>query len=75
MNLYDDAVALADKLSVAEKAQLIEHLGNTLRHDLEVEAFQRMSWHEFLNRTYGILADDPIERPEQLPIEEREPLE
>jgi hypothetical protein len=75
MNLYEDVVTLADQLSVAEKAQLIEHLGNSLRHDLEVEAYRRMSWHEFLDRTYGILADDPIERPEQLPVEEREPLE
>ncbi len=42
MNLYDDVVTLVDKLSVAEKAQLIEHLGSALRHDLEVEAFRRM---------------------------------
>ena len=75
MNLYEDVVSLADKLSVAEKAQLIEHLGNTLRHDLEVEAFRRMPWHEFLDHTYGILADNPIERPEQLPLEERDPIE
>jgi len=75
MNLYEDVVDLADKLSVAEKARLIEHLGSTLQHDLEVEAYLRMPWQEFLKRTYGILADDPIERPEQLPLEEREPLE
>jgi hypothetical protein len=75
MNLYDEVVTQADQLSVDEKARLIEHLGNALRHDLEVETFRRMPWHEFLRRTYGILADDPIERPEQLPLEEREPLE
>lgn len=29
----------------------------------------------FFDRTYGALADDPIERPEQLPLEEREEIE
>jgi len=28
----------------------------------------------FLDRTFGCLRDDPIERPEQLPLESREPL-
>lgn len=75
MNLYEDVVTLADKLSVAEKVQLIRHLENTLRNDLDVEEFRQVQWHEFLRQTYGLLADDPIERPEQLPLEEREPFE
>jgi hypothetical protein len=29
----------------------------------------------FFDRTYGALADDPIIRPPQLPLEVREPLE
>ena len=29
----------------------------------------------FFDRTYGALADDPIERPPQLPLEERDPVE
>jgi hypothetical protein len=29
----------------------------------------------FFDRTYGALADDPIERPEQLPLEDREDVE
>ena len=29
----------------------------------------------FFDRTYGALADDPIERPLQLPLEERDPIE
>lgn len=75
MNIYEEAVSLADQLSLAEKARLIEHLSIRLRHDLEVEAFRRMPWHDFLERTSGLLADDPIERPPQLPLEERSPLE
>jgi len=75
MDFYDEVVTLADRLSLAEKARLMEHLSSTLRHDLESLDFQRMSWHEFIEHTAGILADDPIERPPQLPLEEREPLE
>ena len=29
----------------------------------------------YFEQTYGSLADTPIERPEQLPYEEREPIE
>lgn len=75
MTVYNDVVSLADKLTLFEKARLLEHLSMVLKRDLEVEAFRRMPWHEFIERTAGILADDPIERPPQLPYEEREPLE
>jgi len=75
MTLYDEAAMIAERLSLAEKVRLIEHLSATLRLDLEVEAFKRMSWHEFIDQTAGSLADDPIERPAQLPLESREPLE
>jgi hypothetical protein len=75
MNLYEEAVYLADRLSLAEKAKLMEHLSSTLKHDLEIEAFRRMPWHEFIDRTAGSLANDPIARPEQLPTKNRESLE
>ncbi|MCC6801284.1 MAG: hypothetical protein IT319_00260 [Anaerolineae bacterium] len=75
MDVYDEIVSKADRLSVAEKVRLLEHLSTALRHDLEVEAFQRMPWREFIERTAGILSDDPIERPPQPPLEEREMLE
>jgi hypothetical protein len=29
----------------------------------------------FFDRTYGALADDPLERPPQLPLEDRDPIE
>ncbi|MCK6580417.1 MAG: hypothetical protein L6Q98_20170 [Anaerolineae bacterium] len=72
---YQSVVELADQLPLAEKARLIEHLSAGLRQNLEVEAFRRMDWHEFLERTAGSLADTPIERPPQPPLEERESLE
>ncbi|MBI5957279.1 MAG: hypothetical protein HY866_00995 [Chloroflexi bacterium] len=75
MELYQQVITLAGKLSLVEKARLIEYLSSALTHELELESFHAMPWHEFIERTAGILADDPIERPPQLPLEEREPLE
>jgi hypothetical protein len=61
-----------ERLPVSEKWRLVNHL----LHSLELEQTQPITdWHAALRATYGILADDPIERPPQLPIEEREPIE
>ncbi|PJF26876.1 MAG: hypothetical protein CUN53_06190 [Phototrophicales bacterium] len=75
MTIYEQVSQMAAQLSLAEKLRLIEMLSASLRRELEVEAFQRMPWHEFVERTAGLLGDDPIERPPQLQLEEREPLE
>lgn len=42
----------------------------TIQPKTEAEA-----WVDFVNRTYGILADDPIERPAELPQDVRDPIE
>ena len=45
-------------------------------HPLEGELVDELGWPlGFFDRTYGALADDPIERPPQLPLEERDPIE
>lgn len=75
MTNYEQVSQMAAKLSLAEKLRLIEALSASLRRELEIEAFRRMPWHEFVERTAGLLEDDPIERPAQLQFEEREPLE
>ena len=75
MTIYEEIVTLVDHLTLGEKARLLEHLSSAVRHDLEVEAFLRMPWQMFIEQTAGILADSPIERPDQLGFEEREPLE
>ena len=42
----------------------------------EPQAVDENGWPiGFFERTYGALADDPIERPPQLPLEERDPIE
>jgi hypothetical protein len=75
MTLLDNIIQLTDQLSLREKASLIEYISASIKRDVESEGFQRLPWHEFLERTAGILADDPMEIPEELPYEEREPLE
>lgn len=43
---------------------------------VERQAVDARGWPTgFFERTYGALADDPIERPPQLPLEERDPIE
>jgi hypothetical protein len=74
MTQYDEVVTLADQLPLVERARLLEHLSGTLKRDLDIEAFRRMPWTEFSERTSGSLANDPIERPPQLPLEAREPI-
>jgi len=37
-----------------------------------VEGEKAESWVDFVNRTYGMFADDPIERPDQPPQQDRD---
>ncbi len=67
----DQLIAQAMSLSSLDKVRLMEKLATALEHELA----QKSDWHTFLRETYGILADDPIERPPQGDYEEREPLE
>lgn len=74
MTIYDDAAALAEKLSSADKVRLIERLRLLLRRDLVTDDWMRLPWADFVQQTAGSLASDPIERPPQLPYEDREPI-
>jgi hypothetical protein len=62
MAAYEQVATLADQLTLAEKARLLEHLSMSLKHDLEAEAFKRMPYEQFIALTYGMFAADPIER-------------
>lgn len=59
------------KLTTAERLRMMELLTATLQADFARQA----DWHTALQSTYGILADDPIERPPELPLEDREMVE
>lgn len=38
------------------------------------EKMVQQNWLKFINQSYGCLADDPLERPEQPPLNEIDPL-
>lgn len=63
----------AEKMSTADKWQLVRYLLDELQE--AEKTTEPESWEDFVNRMYGALADDPIERPEQLPLTERDPID
>jgi hypothetical protein len=67
--LFDEV----SRLPSAEKWQLVRRLLDEL--EAEKQATKREDWVAFVNRMYGALADDPIERPPQLPLTERDPID
>lgn len=72
MTIYDEAVQLTGRMTLAEKVRLLEHLSQSLKQDIETEAYRHMPWEQFIHLTYGSLADDPIERNQPLYPDERE---
>ncbi len=66
MTVYEEAIQLTNRLTLAEKVLLLEHLSTVLKQDLEIEAYKHIPWEQFLDLTYGSLADDPIERDQPL---------
>lgn len=68
----DKLLAEVEQLSSSDKWRLVNHVLRALEQEQHASS---TDWKTALKATYGILADDPIERPPQLPLEEREPLE
>jgi hypothetical protein len=75
MNVYDDAIQLTQHMSLVEKVRLLEHLSTEIKHDIEVEAYKHIPWDQFIDLTYGSLADDPIERNQPLQPDARDEIE
>jgi len=69
MDKVDELLHEVERLSAAEKWQLVNHVLRLL----EREQVNRVDWHQFLRETYGSLRDTPIERWDQGDYEEREP--
>ena len=59
------ALRAMHQLTFEEKVQLLEFLSRSLQHDIKLGAYKDISWEEFLEMTYGSLADDPIELPDR----------
>lgn len=62
-----------EKMSNADKWQLVRHLLDELAEENQTGISE--SWVDFVNRMYGALADDPIERLPQLPLTDRDPID
>jgi hypothetical protein len=75
MTVYEEAVQLTRQMTVVEKVRLLEHLSTALKHELEIEAYKHIPWDQFLDLTYGSLADDPIERNQPLEFDQRDAIE
>jgi hypothetical protein len=44
-------------------------------YNVQPKSDEEEDWIAFVNRNYGVLADDPIERPPELPLEIRDEIE
>ncbi len=75
MVAYEQVATLADQLTLAEKVRLLERLSTAVKHDLELEAYKHIPWEQFIDLTYGSLADDPIERDQPLYPDVRDEIE
>jgi hypothetical protein len=75
MTIYEEAVQLTARMTLAEKVRLLEHLSHTLKADIATEAYRRMPWEQFIDLTYGSMADNPIERNQPLQPDVRDAIE
>ena len=75
MDIYDQAVELVSRMTLADKAQLLEYLSTALKADITTEAYKYMPKEEFVKLTYGSLANDPIERNQPLHPDVRDEIE
>ena len=73
---YEQLAPLADELTHEDKVRLMEHLRlESEREQLAQSPEARGQPPGFFERTYGSLADDPIERPPQGDYEIRDEIE
>ena len=75
MTVYEEAIQLTSRMTLADKVRLLEYLSKALKQDIETEAYRHMPWEQFLDLTYGSLADDPIERNQPLYADVRDEIE
>lgn len=72
---YEQLVTMAEALPSRDKVRLIQQLTRTLEKEYIAQLPEAPGWPPgFIERTYGSLADDPIERPPQGDFEERDAI-
>lgn len=73
---FEQVAPLADTLTQRDKVRLIQRLSTELEREYLAQLPEAPGWPPgFFERTYGSLADDPIERPPQGEYEERDEIE
>jgi hypothetical protein len=73
---YEQIEPFADELTHEDKVRLIEHLRLELEREHLAQSPEARGWPPgFFERTYGSLADDPMERPSQGDYEIRDEIE
>ena len=75
MTTYERSLQLLQQLPLPDKIRLLEELSTSIKQDLETEAYKHIPWEQFIDLTYGSLADDPIERNQPLMQDDRDPIE
>lgn len=60
----ESVVAQAERLSPLDRLRLLERIAASLQTVVTPDID---NWHQALRDSYGILKDEPIERPAQLP--------
>jgi hypothetical protein len=70
---YDSRVDIdgTDDDQIVQSLQFTAHI--TKSGNVKIDSLQ--DWETQVNSNYGLLADDPIERPEELPADERDDIE
>jgi hypothetical protein len=73
---FEQVAPLADTLTPQDKMRLITHLTLDLQRQYLEQLPEAPEWPpDYFERTYGSLADDPIERPPQGDYEDRDEIE
>lgn len=70
---FEALLEQVQKLSAVERLRMMELLAAALQNDLVRQVGK--DWHTALRATYGIQADDPLQRAPQPPLESRDPIE
>ena len=74
MSRTKDLLDEVERLPAAEKWWLVRRVLWSLEHEQAAPASD-VSWNDRLRTFQGVLAGVPMERPPQLPLEEREVIE
>lgn len=69
-----NVLAEIETLPATEKWRIVRHVLRSLEHE-QTSTPAKSDWHDFLQATYGILRDTPIQRWDEGEYEVREPLE